>query len=195
MGNGTGHLKLDKKQKMWLIKQGEQLSIIDAFSCSGLIMEEYKDSKIEAHQKKLSLKKVTKGGLGCLGIIIALIALMILGSWLQEKDKDAEKDSGTSSVTSHKKPTIKNAKVLYSEGATLLNVAIDEKAFDDYCNVLAVEDKYGYEELILSGRIFSVENNIEVLVLKGGFFKSKVRILEGKSIGMSGWVENEWLND
>jgi len=86
---------------------------------------------------------------------------------------------------------------LYVEGADHLQVCIDEKTLDEVVHAVAVGDKYGFVELMESGRVFSVPNNTKVLVLdKGGFLyseKSKVRILEGLWAGKAGWVPQEWV--
>ena len=63
---------------------------------------------------------------------------------------------------------------------------------------LTVKDKYGFIELVESGKVFSVPNNTRVLVLDygGGFLdstKSKIRILEGPWTGTAGWVPEEWV--
>ena len=80
-----------------------------------------------------------------------------------------------------------------SGGGERIPVAVDETAFNEWIKTRTANDKMGQVELLTSGRVFSVPTNTRVLVIDIGFVKSKVRILEGESIGRSGWVPFEWV--
>lgn len=76
------------------------------------------------------------------------------------------------------------------------HVAIDEAGFEAYMKALATNDiPHGVTELYQKRKLFQVENNVKVRILDKGFTKIKVRILEGKMQGSSGWVASEWIKD
>lgn len=77
------------------------------------------------------------------------------------------------------------------------HVAVDEAGFDAYMKAIVSNDvQYGITELYQKGKLFQVENNVKVTILdKKLLGKVKVRILEGKKKGSSGWVAAEWIKD
>lgn len=77
------------------------------------------------------------------------------------------------------------------------HVATDEDGFDAYMKVIASGDvQYGVTELYRKGKLFQVENNAKVTILDKKFLgRVKVRILDGKMKGSSGWVAAEWIKD
>ena len=90
--------------------------------------------------------------------------------------------------------------MLYVEDSEApLPVAVSPQAYDELWDALAIEDRYGLQELILSGRVFPVPNNTKILVLNTGGFQGmerfKVRILEGDYLGSAGWVPWEWVRN
>ncbi|MEK6409157.1 MAG: 6-pyruvoyl-tetrahydropterin synthase-related protein [Acidobacteriota bacterium] len=72
-------------------------------------------------------------------------------------------------------------------------VAVDQKALDELMNVLPMGNDDGVEELIRSGRLFRVTSNTRVRVLEYGSAAIKVRILEGDSVVLDGWVPERWI--
>lgn len=72
-------------------------------------------------------------------------------------------------------------------------VAVDEKALDELMSVLPTRNNDGVEELIQSGRLFRVRSDTKVRVLEYGSAKIKVRILEGDSVTLDGWVPERWI--
>lgn len=83
--------------------------------------------------------------------------------------------------------------VLYHESGTVI-VASEKKYLDEFFNALNIKDKYGVGEMVLTGKIFEVPNYTDVLIIDSGLFNSKVRVLEGKHAGRSGWVPYEWVH-
>lgn len=77
------------------------------------------------------------------------------------------------------------------------HVAVDEAGFDGYMKAIASNDvQYGVTELYQKGKLFQVENNVKVTILDKKFLgRVKVRILEGKKKGSSGWVAAEWIKN
>jgi hypothetical protein len=82
---------------------------------------------------------------------------------------------------------------LHVDNLSTVTVAVDEDAYSELDRVFIAKDEYGYNRLELKGKIFSVENDIKVLVLENGFAKVRVRFLEGKRKGADGWIPREWL--
>lgn len=70
-------------------------------------------------------------------------------------------------------------------------VATEKKYLDDFFNAKRLNDTYGIGELVMAGKIFDVKNCTKILILNKGVFTTKIRVLEGEKIGMSGWVDTE----
>jgi hypothetical protein len=64
-----------------------------------------------------------------------------------------------------------------------------------YVDVVSARDKEGFIQLTLKGKVFWVPDLTSVRVIDSGFFKVKVRILEGDHYGQSGWVARERIVD
>jgi len=83
--------------------------------------------------------------------------------------------------------------ILYTDGTGHLYLSVDEKAFDAYSDAAVAKDMIGINELIRSGRLIPIIEGTHILVLDIGFFKTKVRVLEGRHKGEAGWVPDEWV--
>lgn len=73
-------------------------------------------------------------------------------------------------------------------------MAVDEDAFRELTKAAVAKDYLGMADLEVRGRIFGVDQGTRVLPIDSGFAKTKVRILEGKGLGRSGWVPYEFVN-
>ena len=82
---------------------------------------------------------------------------------------------------------------LYIDGAKIIAVAISEEAFDEFIKARVARDGYGIDNLLLTGRLFTVDNGTRVQVIRKAFPKERVRILEGEMTAMAGWVPYEWV--
>jgi hypothetical protein len=58
---------------------------------------------------------------------------------------------------------------------------------------LSTVDDNRLQSLVDSGRVFTVLNNTKVRVLESELGKVKVRVLEGESVVMEGWVPDRWI--
>ena len=63
-----------------------------------------------------------------------------------------------------------------------------ELDYDEGNRAIRIHDHYGYDELLRTGRIFLVLNGTKALIIDRGVFVVRVRILEGKDAGQSGWL-------
>ena len=68
-------------------------------------------------------------------------------------------------------------------------LAVDKDSFD----ACVAEDYIGMAQLEMLGKVFAVPNGTRVLVIDSDFACREVRILEGDSFGISGWLSYEWL--
>jgi hypothetical protein len=72
-------------------------------------------------------------------------------------------------------------------------IAVDQKAMDEMVAALSTVDDNRLQSLVDSGRVFTVLNNTKVRVLESELGKVKVRVLEGESVVMEGWVPDRWI--
>jgi hypothetical protein len=72
-------------------------------------------------------------------------------------------------------------------------VAVDSAAYDALTRPFRAQDKVGVAQLLLSGRVFSVDRGTKMLVLDPGAFSTEVRIMEGPQFGRSGIVDADYI--
>ncbi|HNQ79119.1 MAG TPA: hypothetical protein PKJ37_10550 [Acidobacteriota bacterium] len=139
--------------------------------------------KAEAEQKK-SGENVT----GCSVLIIIAIAAVILFFMFDcGKNNDAPTaKSDTYTANGLKSPGYKGK--LYSSAAQTTLVAVDKKVLSELTRTLSSHDETGYYELLLSGKVYEVDNNTSVLILQTQYGAYEVRILEGERKNEKGWV-------
>lgn len=81
---------------------------------------------------------------------------------------------------------------LYIKGRDTIMVAADEKTLDEL--IVAIPARSGeLENLIQSGRVFTVPNGTRARVVEKGYGKTKVRIIEGERVLSEGWVPELWV--
>lgn len=81
---------------------------------------------------------------------------------------------------------------LYLQGRDSIMVAVDEKTLDELISVISSQGAE-VQNLIQSGRVFTVPNRTRVRIVEEGFAKLKVRIIEGEKIMLEGWVPERWV--
>lgn len=101
--------------------------------------------------------------------------------------------SGNDTTDVANKPSIGDTGILYVEGSESVFIAVDEAALDEILKSINANDKYGLAELVLAGRVFSVQNRTKVRVIDMKGFTLKIRILEGEYSGYSAWVPHEFV--
>jgi hypothetical protein len=122
--------------------------------------------------------------------VLLLASVIMVGQLLWLFDPSTR----TSSISRSGRPIYSGEKArLQIEGVESIGVAIDGEAFDELIQARIAHDTYGILELMLSGRVFTIENSTMALVLDGGLFKTRVRILNGRGQGKAGWVPSEWV--
>lgn len=126
-----------------------------------------------------SLKKLWKTSLSVLGLLL-LLSVVSLSNGCSTSSNDSIAIQGDKAV-------------LRSSGSGKIWVAVDEKALDEYSEAALAKDNIGFQQLVTSGRLYSVDDGTtEALVLKTTFTRSKVRIMSGLHQGRVGWVPREW---
>lgn len=89
--------------------------------------------------------------------------------------------------------TVGDKASLYDDQGTPVLVAVDYESLEALINALAADDDYGASELLLTGRLFSVDSGTRVLVTDLALYATEVRILEGPYEGRKVWVVDELL--
>jgi hypothetical protein len=72
-------------------------------------------------------------------------------------------------------------------------IGVDEKSVDDVVAALASRDNSRIESLVQSGKVFTVDANTRVRILNIAGDKFRVRVLEGPSIMIDGYVPERWI--
>jgi len=116
-------------------------------------------------------------------IFLGLIIFIALASWMGS--------SSTPSRTTASVP-IGNDGTLNS-GAEIVPVAISEAAYESFSKARYAKDEMGIQQLLITGNVFTVQANTKVKVIDQAMFIRKVRILNGISQGLSGWVPTEYI--
>lgn len=128
-------------------------------------------------------------GISCAGLLVlAVIGACLVGIFITGSNQAS---SGNSSGASGSVSIGESGHL--SVGNSTVFVAVDEEAFDELVDAAVAKDEYGFQDLMLSGRVFAVSDGTSVRVLDLGLFKTRVRILEGPMEGESGWVPSEWV--
>lgn len=125
------------------------------------------------------------------GIGLLLIVTVAIAMWADVTRDRTRTPSGT--------PTPKRSArwggdgILHSSSGGPLPVAVDWDAYQELIRAVP-RDEYGIQELLLSGRVFAVENGTEVLVIESRSFSYRIRILEGTYTGRDGCVPYEFVD-
>ena len=77
---------------------------------------------------------------------------------------------------------------LVSKNGADIPLAINEKAHKELWDAVFADDDYGVARMFLTGEAFYVKSRTNVLILHAGWVRTRVRVLDGKRKGMSGWV-------
>jgi hypothetical protein len=127
-------------------------------------------------------------------VAVALVALamLVVGLWCSNR-WNAIFGPGIATSTPIDSAIGKQGTLHIDGGASSHFVAADEKAFQELLDAINAKDDYGVSELLLTGRVFSVKDGTQVLVIDAALHKMQIRILEGPYAGKSGWVPDEWV--
>lgn len=119
-----------------------------------------------------------------LAIVMAGIAFVIIRPGPKRAPQSVSRTRAAQSVGTEVR--------LYLQGRNEINVATDEKTLDDLIRALSARTDE-VQQLIQSGRVFTVPNDTRARIIETGFGKTKVRIIEGDKILSEGWVPEFWL--
>jgi len=154
---------------------------MDEKKCKYCAMMIPKEAKICPHCRKT---QGTSFAVGCLAVILVLIVMGI--AITSFKDSSTSPTTSTSSVSVGKEGRL-------DSGAPETPVAVTEAAFDAWTSAAVAKDKHGMASLLVSGKVFGVKQGTKALVIDNAMFKRKIRVLEGKYKGASGWIAMEHI--
>lgn len=140
-----------------------------------------KEAKICPHCRRKQLATATTAQ-----TVVAFIIILMLFAWIGYR-------GGCGSTTSTSSSVSIGQEGFLDSGTELVPVAIDQIAFDEWTKARVAKDEQGMLQLILQGRIVSVEKNTKIKIIDQGMFIRKVRILDGKHQGVAGWVAYEYI--
>lgn len=140
-------------------------------------------------KKNIPLMKEDKNWFARHPILTIFFGLTILGMIIS-----AITDSSTTNSKKIEHLSLGDEGFLYANGIKdRVPIAISNEAVDELVNALMAEDMYGVAELYLNGKIFDVNQFTKAKIIDTSLSTTKVRILEGKSVGRSGWIPYEWI--
>lgn len=119
-----------------------------------------------------------------MGVII-IVTILAVGQSFYNRIEDK---SGFNSVSRGEEGFLRVA------GQKEILVASTKESLDRLVNAAVSKDNYGMGEMVLSGEAFFVDTGIKVLVIESGLTSKRIRILEGKKTGYSGWVPSEFVS-
>ncbi len=153
--------------------------------------EEKLRTKIREKEEK---KKQSKKAIGCLVVILLIVGFVILLAALGGNGEKSSSPATQSSILGVSEEGVLNNNSDKNDVSGIAILAVDEKAFDDFTQSAIADDKYAFNEMISSGRLFTVQNGTKVKVIDIKFLgKTRVRVLEGKYLGESGWTASEFV--
>lgn len=128
-------------------------------------------------------------------VIIGLIALIaflyVYFGGLSDSDSTSSPSSDRS--RSHVATVGDTVVLKWSDSGTGGFLAVDDEAWDLMFEAMNAKDQAGLNQLLFSGRVRNVASGTKAKVLRTGFTSYKVRLMEGASAGVSGWVVREFV--
>jgi hypothetical protein len=134
-------------------------------------------------------------------IVLASLALVLLFRWVFSSEPEYKLPPTDNAAATQPTPTqVAGARArLFKAGAATIPIAVDEKTLDEFVRAATTNDDYGLRHLISSGRVFTVPNNTDAIILDSRALTTKVLIgpVVGASAGTafrtSGWLPHEWV--
>lgn len=133
--------------------------------------------------------KWTLGKISCAVILVPMILVFVIT--LGRNSNNTNSDS--SSTTQQKVSVGQEGFLRVGDKQDDVLLATSEKALDEIIKSSIAKDNVGIAQIVLDGRAIFVPYNTKVLVIDLSVGKRKVRILEGKNAGVTGWVPYEFI--
>jgi hypothetical protein len=151
----------------------------------------------ERHASKTVGRRKTKVVLASLIALTVLVGALSIYRWRHSDGKSSSSDTsrtGAAPDAAIRGSLALNTEArLYVSGLESIPVAVDENALSEMMNALPIGKNQGVDELIRSGRLFRIPNNTRVRIIEVGSAKFRVRVLEGDSVALDGWVPERWV--
>jgi hypothetical protein len=84
-------------------------------------------------------------------------------------------------------------RLTFPDGKGEVGVATSEDNYDRQMQLLAANDREGWQEMVAKHQIMLVDSGTKCRIIDVGFSKDEVRILEGDFSGESGFVPVGWV--
>jgi hypothetical protein len=123
-----------------------------------------------------------------LAVIGSVLFLALYGSFVSNKNVNRH----SSSISDSTSMSVGEKGRLFS-GAELVPVPVSKEVLKEWTKARRINDEYGQLDLVAEGLILTPEAGTRVLIIDTDLFIKKVRILEGKYQGGSGWVPDEYI--
>ncbi|MGI8988691.1 MAG: hypothetical protein ACR2I2_03780 [Bryobacteraceae bacterium] len=85
--------------------------------------------------------------------------------------------------------------VLSSGGTGTIALGVTKDDYDAFFAAMRAKDQYGAKELLISGKVFTVQDGTACLVIESSYLMSKVRIQSGEHNNRAGWTAFEMVKD
>lgn len=142
--------------------------------CKHCAMMISKEAKVCPHCRKRQGMSVVGG----IFLVVAIFFLFGLIMAIATGDKSS-KGTGDNGVL--------------NSGAEFTPVARTEQALDEWVSAGVAKDKHGQAILLASNKVVGVKSGTKVLVIDRATGSRKIRVVEGKEQGLSGWVLKEYV--
>jgi hypothetical protein len=164
---------------------------------AGLAMADYFSRRrakvIDDKRFNFALLKNRYALIAILLIAAAVVIALIATSNRDSADTSSQRPTATSASSSGGSLNIgSEARVAAGNRETIM-LAVDQLALDEMVGALSAVDNNRLQSLVDSGRVFTVLRNTKVRILEIEPGKVKVRVLEGESVVMEGWVPDRWI--
>jgi len=84
--------------------------------------------------------------------------------------------------------------ILRVDGETTVWVTIDEKSQKELSSFSSAKNEKAIEQMMQAGRVLVCFKDTEVSILEPGIMTMKIRIMDGKHEGKSGYLPSEWVH-
>jgi hypothetical protein len=179
-------------------KLGTTLFGLGLGTIAGLAMADYlsrRRSKAKAEKKSVSAMLNNRYALIAILLVGFAGVLALLAISNRESADTATKSSPSPAGTSSTGGTLSvgsEASVAAGNRETIM-IAVDQRTLDEMVTALSTVDNNRLQSLVDSGRVFTVRSNTKVRILESELGKVRVRVLEGESVVMEGWVPDRWI--